>query len=71
MSSQKKQRTRIEDLPDDGTELFDLSEEMLMMVGVFGSSGLANPLGGTLDFHPTDWITPDGQTVTDYDVVWD
>ncbi len=39
MSNAKKQRTKIEDLPDDGNELFDLSEEMLMMVGVFGGSG--------------------------------
>ena len=33
MSYQKKQRTRIEDLLDDGNELFELSEEMMMMVG--------------------------------------
>jgi hypothetical protein len=39
MSSQKKQRTTIADLPDEGNELFDLSEEVLMMVGVFGGSG--------------------------------
>lgn len=39
MSNPKKQRTKIEDLPDEGNELFDLSEEVLMMVGVFGGSG--------------------------------
>lgn len=33
MSYQTKQRTRIEDLSVDGNELFDLSEEMMMMVG--------------------------------------
>ncbi len=33
MSYQTKQRTRIEDLSVDGNELFELSEEMMMMVG--------------------------------------
>lgn len=45
MTYQNKQRTRIEDLSDEGNELLDLSEEVLMMVGVFGGSGASVTVG--------------------------
>jgi hypothetical protein len=43
MSYQTKQRTRIEDLSVDGNELFELSEEMMMMVG--GGYNLSDYVG--------------------------
>lgn len=44
MSYQKKQRTRIEDLSVDENQLFELSEQMMMMVG--GGYGETCPTQG-------------------------
>ena len=48
MSYPKQQRTTIADLSVDGNELFDLSEEQMMMVGG-GYGGLTRKEVGTYD----------------------
>ena len=41
MFRSKEQRTKIEDLSPNSNELFELSEER-MMIGIFGGSGVIN-----------------------------
>jgi hypothetical protein len=60
MSYQKKQRTRIEDLSPDGNELFDLSDQMMMMVGggyEGQTGGMSRPDGGVQYDHETYYST--------------
>lgn len=64
MSHAKKQRTRIEDLSPDGDKLFELSEQMMMMVGGYGSGGSIYIETRAPSYHGTH----DGFTLTSH---WD